>query len=953
MHSALQYAKDIQTGKIVSCAWVRLAVERHFNDLKRDFEYYFDETAADDVLEFFSFLQHSKGEWAGQIFELEPWQIFQIYMLFGWKHKETGMRRFRTFYLECARKQGKTTIAAGIGLYLMDGDDEPGAEIYAAAPLDLRTSIPIPSGWTIMGKIKVGDKVFSDKGDICTVKYMSPIFKNRQCYEIEFCDGEKIIADEDHRWEVTTVMTLEGGKGSTTIPKLRCEDGRNAIFSLHNKKYHVCVWRDPDKNEKFKIKLNELLKQNPLRRKRLSIKTAVRTTREILQTLIYTCKDRKLFNHSIKIAAALKTKKRKLPIDPYTLGVWLGDGRNNRGSIAFHKDDQQIADIIQSNGYKLSYQNPLDPNLLAFTPLGLTTDLRVCGLLDNKHIPSSYLRGSISQRTELLKGLMDSDGTCTKTGECRFSNRVKKLALAVRELVLSLGIKSHFREVEVTGSPHYYVAFKAYDDFPVFNLDRKRKRQISQLKTKTKNLLRTIRKITPVDSVPVRCIEVDSKSHLYLVSRSFIPTHNTKFDQAKLCHVEAERMVKSSIFLKDHLAVHVNNIFNEYTNSFFRPLGRDHDSLDGLNTHGCIIDEVHAHKTRDLWDVIETSTGARRQSLIFAITTAGFNRQTLCFELHDHTKKILEGGITDDTFLGFIYTIDEGDDWEDERLWIKSNPNLLVSVKLDDLQAKAKRAKEIPSALNSFLRLHLNVWTESETRWIPQKTWMRCAEACDLDSLKGQLCYGGLDLSSNKDITAFVLCFPPTITRINYIVLCRFFIPKSNMTIRVHNDRVHYDVWERQGLLTATPGTSIDYAYIINQIGQDVKDYDLAEIAFDRWGATKIVQDLADLGFEKPEDNPHAQRFLIPFGQGYVSMNAPMKELENLILAGKISHGGNPVLAWMASNVIVSQDAANNIKPDKSKSIEKIDGIISLIMSLDRAIKQEHGKKNESMPIFI
>jgi phage terminase large subunit-like protein len=560
LHPALQYAKDIQSGKIVSCAWVKLAVQRHFDDLERDFEYIFDETAADDVLEFFSFLQHSKGEWAGQIFELEPWQIFQIYMLFGWKHKETGMRRFRTFYLEVARKNGKTTLAAGIGLYLMDGDDEPGAEIYAAA---------------------------------------------------------------------------------------------------------------------------------------------------------------------------------------------------------------------------------------------------------------------------------------------------------------------------------------------------------------------------------------------------------TKFDQAKICHVEAERMVKSSIFLKDHLAVHVNNIFNEYTNSFFRPLGRDHDSLDGLNTHGCIIDEVHAHKTRDLWDVIETSTGARRQSLIFAITTAGFNRQTLCFELHDHTKKILEGAITDDTFLGFIYTIDEEDDWEDESLWIKANPNLNVSVKLDDLQAKAKRAKEIPSALNSFLRLHLNVWTESETRWIPQKTWMTCAEACDLDSLKGQLCYGGLDLSSNKDITAFVLCFPPTPTRINYIVLCRFFIPKSNMTIRVHNDRVPYDVWERQGLLTATPGTSIDYNYIINQIGQDCKDYDLAEIAFDRWGATKIVQDLASLGFEKPEDNPHAQRFLIPFGQGYVSMNAPMKELENLVLAGKISHGGNPVLSWMASNVVVSEDPAGNIKPDKKRSIEKIDGIVAMIMALDRAIKQEHGKKNESMPVFI
>ena len=546
------YAWDIRQGKITACEWVKLAVKRYFNDLKaaetKKFPYYFDRDAAISAIKFFDFLRHSKGEWAGQVFRFEDWESFIVWNLFGWRNKKTGFRRFRTSFLEVARKNGKTTLAAGIGNYMFDGDGEQGSEVYA------------------------------------------------------------------------------------------------------------------------------------------------------------------------------------------------------------------------------------------------------------------------------------------------FAN---------------------------------------------------------------------------------------------------------KLDQAKIVHSEASRMIKSSPMLRNRIGIHVNNLHNLETNSKFEPLGRDYSSMDGLNTHCGIGDEVHAMKTREIYDIIDTSTGARTQSLIFLITTAGFNKQSICFELHDYTQKILECTIIDDEFFGIIYTLDEGDDWQDEKNWIKSNPNIGISAKWDDLRRKAKRAVSVPSAMNSFLRLHLNIWTESETRWISADVWNACDYPVEPDGLRGRELYGGLDLSSNKDLSAFALVCPPLTADDRYQVIMRFWIPQDNIVERVRRDRVPYDVWVRLGYITATAGNVIDYKEILHEIDELAQKYDIREIAFDRWGATKVIQDLQDMGFEKPADNKGAARHLIDFGQGYKSMSPPTKELENLILQKKIAHGGNPVLAWMASNVVIQEDPAGNIKPDKAKSTEKIDGVVALVMALDRALKED------------
>jgi len=433
----------------------------------------------------------------------------------------------------------------------------------------------------------------------------------------------------------------------------------------------------------------------------------------------------------------------------------------------------------------------------------------------------------------------------------------------------------------------------------------------------------------------------------------------TKYDQARISHAEATRMVKRSPYLRDHVQIFKNNLSIEATESIFIPLGRDHDSLDGLNVSAAIVDEVHAMKSRDMWDVLETATGARRQPIMFAITTAGFRRISICRELHDYTVNILEDvdaeekTFTDDSFFGIIYTLDDEEEWKDERNWIKANPNIDISVKREDLRRKSIKAGLMPSALNSFLRLHMNIWTQSETRWINPDIWKLCGGHIDLEALRGRICYAGLDLSSNIDISAFALVFPPEKDGDKFLILVRFWIPRDNMIERSRKDKVHYDVWEKQGFIQATEGNVIDYRFILDQIGQDAERYDIQELAFDRWGATKIMTELQEMGWAI--EPGLGEKTLVQFGQGFASMSPPTKALERLILAKELNHGNNPVLAWMAGNTVVQEDPAGNMKPNKAKSVERIDGMVATIMALDRAMRLGGQEKSvyETEGIFV
>lgn len=409
----------------------------------------------------------------------------------------------------------------------------------------------------------------------------------------------------------------------------------------------------------------------------------------------------------------------------------------------------------------------------------------------------------------------------------------------------------------------------------------------------------------------------------------------TKKDQAIITHSEATRMVKASGELKKLVGIFKNNLHIEATNSKYEPLGADADTMDGLNVHGVVIDELHAHKTRAMWDVMDTATGARRQPLLFAITTAGSDRQSVCWEQHEYATKILKGVIKDDTFFAFLACMDikeaeedVEDDWASETTWRKANPSYGVSVKPDDLRRKCAKAKESPASQNAFLRLHLNRWTQQTDRWISIAVWDDNFKKDITESdLYGKTCYGGLDLSSVSDMTAWVMAFPDDDGNID--IIARFWCPEDRLYEESNRYKDQYQVWHRQGFLETTPGNAIDYEFIKAKILEDAERFALVDLNMDRlFQAHQLGMQLQDEGLE-----------VIGMGQGFTSMAAPMKEFERRLLARKLNHGGNPVLRWMADNVAVSQDPAGNIKINKAESQGKVDGIVGLVMAIDRVAR--------------
>jgi phage terminase large subunit-like protein len=328
----------------------------------------------------------------------------------------------------------------------------------------------------------------------------------------------------------------------------------------------------------------------------------------------------------------------------------------------------------------------------------------------------------------------------------------------------------------------------------------------------------------------------------------------------------------------------------------------------------------------------DDETGARTQPLVFAITTAGYDRNSICWELHDYAEKVSNGVVDDPSFFGYVIGAPAEADWRDEKVWKAANPAIGSGFRnIEEMRDLARRAEQAPALQNTFRRLYLNQWTRQETRWLDIRAWDATAGLLNESDLVGRPCYAGLDLASTTDIAALVLVFP--LDDGELAVVPHFWVPRDTARERGLRDRVPYEAWAEQGLIELTAGNVIDYAALGARIARLGERYDIREIAYDRWGATQLVQDLQGAGF-----------LCVPMGQGFASMAAPTKELLNLTLSKKLRHGGNPVLRWMADNLVVRQDPAGNVKPDKSKSTEKIDGMVALIMGLDRAIRNEAPK---------
>ena len=428
----------------------------------------------------------------------------------------------------------------------------------------------------------------------------------------------------------------------------------------------------------------------------------------------------------------------------------------------------------------------------------------------------------------------------------------------------------------------------------------------------------------------------------------------TKKDQARLIFEEARQMVRASAELRSRIGMFKNNMSVDATASKFEPLSADERTLDGLNPHVVLIDELHKHKSRGVLDVLDTALGSRRQPILWMITTAGDDApESVYAHENDYAIKVLERVLVDDSALVFITTIDKDDRWDDPKAWAKANPNLGVSVKLDDLKRQALKARNSPAAQTEFKRLRLNVRTSSVDREIDMEVWARNSlrpraitpqvyNAHQREALKGRRYFGGLDLSTKVDLTASVKLFEPLEHGDRWPVLARFWMPADTVEEKSDRDRVQYQRWIDEGWIEATVGNVIDYEEVGLAVAEDSRAYEAASIAYDPWNATQFAQQLLGDGWP-----------MFEFIQGIRSYTAPCKQLEALLLAGKLDHGENPVLTWMAANLRTQRDKNDNRMPTKLKSTGRIDGMSALIMAVGRSMAEDEAIYAHGQGLFV
>ena len=852
---------------------------------------HYDPRRADFAVNFINMLKHTTGEWYGKPFCLMPWQEQIVRDLFGVVDAD-GFRQFRTSYVEVGKKNGKE--------------------------LALDTPIPTPGGFTTMGDIAVGDLVFDQNGKPCKVIAKSDVDDSEQAYRITFKDGEVIEAGENHQWrgEWRSNNKLIGGVVNTAwLYRRFCSPCHHAHGSL---------------------------------------------------------------DFRIPVAGPLDLPQADLPIDPYLMGYWLGNGCATECRITVQTCDVPgvMNRISKHHAVKHIWENEGDSRHFHIPDLKSV----LLKSFHDKIIPPAYLRASREQRLFLLQGLMDSDGCISdRKGQAIYTSTEKNLAQSVSQLLWTLGIKNAVTTAASTqrtdwskpsvecgraaiGETLYYVKFTTFNDTPVAGLARKQCNAVPR-KPGSRSHFRYIDKIEPVQNRGMQCIQVSSRSHLYLAGRSCLPTHNSELaaaialyllfadgeagaevyscaadiNQASIVFNTARAMVEQCGDLAriSKLIPSTKRISFPHTNSFYRVLSRETKSKQGFNVSGLIFDELFAQQTRELFDTMTKFTGdARRQPLYFLITTAGRDKTSICYEIHQKALDIQSGAKIDPAFYPAVFGIQEGDDWQDEAVWRRVNPSIGVTIPLETVKAAYEQARQNPAEEMHFRQFRLNEWCNADVRWMPMDRWDACGSAFDDAALEGRDCYCGLDLSSTTDLTALVLVFPPAGGDERFTVLPYFWLPEDVIDLRTRRDHVPYAVWQKQGVFNTTHGNVVDYDYIVAFIDRLADRFRIREIAYDRYGAEKIRRDLEELGADRGFE-------FFPFGQGFVSMSPAAKDFYQFVMEGKIRHGKHPVLDWNLGNVIIDEDPAGNIKPNKKKSTEKIDGVVALIMGLARATMHE------------
>jgi len=856
------------------------------------------------IIQFIENLTVPSGKGEGKPFKLRPFQKKFIAAVYGPVSNDRERRRLvRRAILSIGRKNGKG--------------------------LALDTPIPTPGGWKTMGDIQPGDYVYGADGNPTRVSYVSEIHTGLKCWRLTFSDGSSVIADEQHQW--------------FTRHRFRPWDDYKKKRNGNGGRWTEGIVITPQIAESVKVHRPDGGNEN---------------------------------NHKIGCAPALKSEDIELPVPPYLLGLWLGDGSSRgaritcgdvdleetynaiRGEVAHEisisRQDGKSATINISDGIKDR------------TKKCLQKTLKELGLLQNKHIPPIYFGSGTDQRWALLQGLMDTDGTVTKcagrtTPRCSFTVTKEALAFGVWRLARSLGLKATINKRKATLNGReigdkWDVAFPASAATRIFRLERKQSLLPESLGKRSGTL--AIVSCEPVESVPTKCIQVESKDSLFLCGYGCIPTHNTALiatltlvhlvgpeattngeiysaanerEQAAIVFKYAAQIVRAEPELLTMIKIidSTKTMICFANGSVYRAISAEAGTKFGLNPTVVIYDELAQAKNRDLYDALDTSMAARLEPLFIVISTQSNDPQHILSQLIDDG---LSGN--DPTTVCHLYAVpdDAENVFNDPKTWRLANPALGDFRSLPEMKTAAARAKRMPSFEAAFRNLYLNQRVDAKSPLIPRLEWEGCRGDAAIEP--GSDIYLALDLSGKTDLTALVGSSSGEHDKI------KAWFWKPDATLREHEtrDRVPYWAWKQQGFIETTPGRAIQYEWIAERLAQIVSEYNVLGMAFDRYRIDDLMNAMNKIGLETYIDGKDDARSgalrLIPWGQGFKDMTPAVEALEVSVLQRKLIHDGNPVLTWNISNAIAISDPAGCRKLDKSKVRFRIDGAVSLAMAI-------------------
>jgi phage terminase large subunit-like protein len=835
--------------------------------------FYFDADQAEKYLRNVQKFEHVIGNWPTKNIVYEPWQCFVWMNIIGFKNTATGFRRFRIAHVEIARGNAKA--------------------------LCLETDVPTPDrGLVKFGELKIGDRLYGPDGDICKITGRNETHTPRS-FRLYFSDGTTVDCSDQHLW-------------TTSSKKERRWSRRKGVE-----------------------------------------KSSVKTTLEIFNTLKVGTES----NHSIENAKPIKGTREDCQL-AYVLGYWLGDGNSRSGRFTAHEDQyEEIVARFKSRKLPVVEENRKGKAVTFVVP-ALTYWLRELDLVNNKHIPEKYFTADEATRRELLRGLMDSDGTvCPQAGNFSFCNTNERLAKQTRRLISSLGYKSTFRKSKTScqggySGSAYYVTFSSPTTRPaIFGIRAKEDRRSNRpIYYANKRYIVDAEEIPPK---PMFCIEVDSPSKNFLITDQYIPTHNsamasqaalyflaldnpngnqistvaTKKDQARIVLDSSRAMARKSKSYLKHTGVKVlaHTIAHPKSNSVIRAMSSDHSGLDGLNDILAILDELHAMK-RDVFEVIYSGMSKRQDSLTLCITTAGQDVHSVGFSQSTYAKKVALGEVDDDQFFSAVYTLDENDRWDNEKVWIKANPGLGVSVDIDTLRAKVEKAKVTPADIPNIKIKHMNQWIAEARSFFDQAAWDKCADPTlkieDFYGKEGRL---GLDLASHIDIASIGIVFKKGDI---WYLFDKSYLPEE--TIKSVRNTL-YDDSVAKGHLICTKGAAINYDFIQDELLLLAKNIRVKECLYDAWNATETAQKLSS----KIE--------MVKVAMNVANFSEPMKKLDAAIRKGQVRHNGSPLLRWCLGNIVAKEDHNGNVFPRKSHEKLKIDPIVAILMALAGWLQDSEG----------